>query len=1365
MKSLYRQINRFLMLAAVLLLAGVPSFAAETVFHFGKMGSGPGHKYVGFCEIRSETPAKGRLGTRMRLGRLDQEKVGTMRTLLQWPVSEELAGRDITSAQLVLTIQHAHSRSTPIRLFVIEAQERLPLYATSWTERSPGRAWESAGGDSEATPVAEATVPANAEDGATVTFGSTPALVKALSKAVAANQPLQILLKAPELEQRGGGFVRFYSPKVDTAGNRPLLKVTATGEAKDRDAEAATQQKAATPLTGDTIVIRANQFQFPGDWVLRKDRGKGWLLWARQAYSDALAVFELAEGGTWEAWTLARDFADNPGARRYKLHIDSVPADEESGDHGQLDSSQRHGWYWEHVATRELDAGEHVLALHDTSHYFPRCAAVLLTRSGVDPNQVDDEKLFALTQPLPEVATSRPPIDFPEDPDPLRAPVRSMEKARIETDAMRVRFCRETGADGTSRLVRKTDLRLQGNWVTLPLPSEEEKLFVLQAPDVLYNGRNYFPAWPKTTQSKLVFTAAGRQYEVPDDHRNPFLAAATEGLTPVSCEQQGPGRVEIVYRSEDGTEAVAHWEKGAGSKDVRCRVAFTPDADGYASIGYSGFRNWTRDEADYVFLPPLHQYQRLPDSPVMIINGTTPHPVAFVQDHLPGVTGSVSLGVAADPAHIPFQWPNMNVSQYGLSLLDENGDVQPSIFHPVLGQKESRVRKGVPLEVSWHVVALPGAWRDALDYCSETIYDVTDYRKPYPCSLTEAAINQIELVKDDFGSGWDPRYKAFYYVEGPQQVTQSAPLAVLSAALLSQDEELYRTRGLPSIEYCLTRGGLHFVWGSRKGRRPSQHDIVVPSPVWPATFWQGAYALTGRLNPWMADLAREAFENVKAGKTGTWGDNVWNELLALYRLDPTPERYKTLVAEARRFAEKDVFGEKSRFLGIKPHYNVVFYPAWWQLPDMFSLTGDALFKRAAAEGGFHTVAGMWSQPTIPDREVTIHPEGKYGSYDAETAMRWRDDEKFRVGFPRQEGDSPEQQVPAWLVSQVGLGFEQPGTYFGGIDQGFKNTMICQQAPHLLRLYGLTGREIFRTYARNNIIGRFGNYPGYYITGFTTIHMQERYPYDGPAITSIYNTHIPVHLASTLDFLMAEVEVRSEGNITFPYAIQRGYAQFNNRVYGGAAGTVYGDDDAWPVLRRGLVKLDDKDITYLTARSRERFYLILMNEVETPKTVTPELDAAEIGLADGGTIQVYDADGESRSVPADASVDVPPQGIRTLAFDAKPRRVRPELPPLKAKPVMQEVNDVWGTCHAYRIRSPFGSDSLYVVFTGEPPEDAVATLRLEGDSAGKRTKDFYPYEFTVYPWPMGDDMQISVECRTAGETQRVEMTLPGNDNAK
>ena len=146
-----------------------------------------------------------------------------------------------------------------------------------------------------------------------------------------------------------------------------------------------------------------------------------------------------------------------------------------------------------------------------------------------------------------------------------------------------------------------------------------------------------------------------------------------------------------------------------------------------------------------------------------------------------------------------------------------------------------------------------------------------------------------------------------------------------------------------------------------------------------------------------------------------------------------------------------------------------------------------------------------------------------------------------------------------------------------------NIMQSTWAPHLLRVYRHTNRTLFRTFARNSVIGRFANYPGYYLTCFTDLVHDPRYPYTGPDITSIYYHHIPVHYAFAMDYLVADAEARSGGQVVFPWVKQKNYAWFNNRVYTAEPGTVYSDRNAVLWLERGLVTTD-LQTDWLAARS-------------------------------------------------------------------------------------------------------------------------------------------------------------------------------------
>jgi hypothetical protein len=320
----------------------------------------------------------------------------------------------------------------------------------------------------------------------------------------------------------------------------------------------------------------------------------------------------------------------------------------------------------------------------------------------------------------------------------------------------------------------------------------------------------------------------------------------------------------------------------------------------------------------------------------------------------------------------------------------------------------------------------------------------------------------------------------------------------------------------------------------------------------------------------------------------------------------------------------------------------------------------------------------------------------------------------------------------------------------------RNIMMSAWAPNLLRLYRYTGRDIFRTYARNSIISRFGNYPGYYITGYTDTELSPEYPYKGPDVTSIYYHHIPVHLAFTLDFLLTEAETRSGGKISFPWVKQQGYVWFTNRVYGENPGTVFGDKTARPWLNNKLASVKTPAINFFLARGDDRVWLVLMNEADTVTTAPVTLDKAGLGLT-GSDYTLFSADGKATpaKLGANLNVPVPAKGLVALSLPAKMQPAT-AVTPLQGGRVSQKLAGEWGTLEAFRIRSPFGKDSLYAVLTGRPADGAMATLQIEGQTPLECKT--YPYEFSVYPVAMNRDLKFTVQIRNADGTATTSQPL-------
>lgn len=1083
-----------------------------------------------------------------------------------------------------------------------------------------------------------------------------------------------------------------------------------------------------------TTLVEAEDFQLLANWLVdsaKKETSGDKFLKTSGSDSDALTVISLPEDGLYHCWVRARDYLiADPGTRRYQLVIDSEPFEKEVGAHG------KDGWRWEKVGTRQLSKGDHVLGLRDTARFYGRCDAVLLTTSDFDPNNIDRESLRK-QRVEPKRVTVRGGVNFPSPPRSAEgSELKSI--AKLQNSHVRITFLAGEDSAGKPLVTRQTELFHDGQWIKLPL-AQEETLFILSASRSGIRTNTFSPTWEDGSESS--FEVNGRTYTTKNG-RSPFGAGRARLLIPRSCELTKEGAVLVHYDTREGITATGLWELPADRRDATLSVTFQAPYKGEYSVGFSPFQSWNDGETEYHLLNPLYQHQRRPETANLLTDIVTPHALALVQAKVAG--RSLSFAAIADPDGIPYRWPVPTAARYGFSLLNAHDRIQPSIFAPVLGLEDSKMNKGESKTVKFRILAETANWQETLAYCSDKIFEVTDYRKPLGASLTDAALNMIDLIMDTEHGGWDEKLKGFYNIEALSTAGQVSPLAVVSAALLTQDEEFYVKRALPTIEFTLSRPGAHFALLPQVELgyvAPENTRIHVPSRFFGTAYWQGLHALLGERNRWIADLALKDGKPRYATSYNTMP--LWSEKLGQYRLSPDPALLETIKKEADAHIESHFRGKITDELGVTPFYNIHFYPYWWDFIDLYELTGETKYLQAAQEGGFYTVAGQWSHPKTPKGDVTIHPGGKWGETPR---FWWKDSKEFRLGWPLKPDALPEKNVPAWVVSPVGLGLEQPSTYFGGGNGGMGNILMSSWAPSLLRLYQHTGREIFQTYARNSIIGRFTNYPGYYVRGFTDLNLNPRYPLDGPDLTSIYYHHIAPQLAFTLEYILTEAEQRSGGKIRFPWVRQQGYCWFTNRIYGSAPGTI-GDESGMRLwIDREAVKVGPAAVTWFAARKEGRFSLVLMNEAN--ETVTPEitLDTRKIGLPQDTKV----------------SVTLPPRGMKVVSLDTRPMPALGEVPALETAPAAVKLDGDWGTLHAFRIRSPFGKDSLYVVLTGRPSKSGSVQLHLEDEEKPREAQSF-PYEFSVYPWATDRDMTFRVVCTdgSGGSVESAPITLKGS----
>ena len=135
----------------------------------------------------------------------------------------------------------------------------------------------------------------------------------------------------------------------------------------------------------------------------------------------------------------------------------------------------------------------------------------------------------------------------------------------------------------------------------------------------------------------------------------------------------------------------------------------------------------------------------------------------------------------------------------------------------------------------------------------------------------------------------------------------------------------------------------------------------------------------------------------------------------------------------------------------------------------------------------------------------------------------------------------------------------------------------------------------------------------------------------------------------MDYLMAEAELRSDGQISFP----KGFITPKvgpHRTYGFAPGQVYGVECEL-IMRQGLVSVDSPYMEYITAldENGRTLYVVLMNSDDEARRANLSVDITKLFGSDGVAIKEASFVGSQGSLPTGGSWDynIDAYGIKVL----------------------------------------------------------------------------------------------------------------------
>jgi hypothetical protein len=779
---------------------------------------------------------------------------------------------------------------------------------------------------------------------------------------------------------------------------------------------------------------------------------------------------------------------------------------------------------------------------------------------------------------------------------------------------------------------------------------------------------------------------------------------------------------------------------------------FTPKREGYYSIGFSGMPEFPQTEFDEVWQPLIWQEKRFPDRSYMTLAYQCTVPSTMVR-----AKGNC-VALVADPRELPFEpLPVMENSRFGVALRNAQGWAQPMIFAPVLGGCGSQMEAEKPFTFRMRLVVSEGTCSDAYEQIARDIYGFSDYRHNAIASLNETINNLLNYGMSEYSQFIEELKGCSYSTDVPGAVKNVSSLSPLQMALVTDNQDIYQHRAYPLIEYMLSREEFLFSLDPKqKIQSPSRN---LHGPCAPMSELTSLYRVFQKSNPVFLNLAERMYGTDRASTL----DNVeealsWRNALDLFRATGEKSYLDQALVGANAYVNRRIDHFQTDF--NDPDADGLFFwtgyaPRWIDLLELYEQSGEVRYLDAAQKGARLFAMYVYLCPAIPDQDILVNKGGK-------APMYW-----YLKGKGHEQMYCPEEEVPAWRLSEMGLTSESSGTCYG-----HRAFFMATYAPWMLRLGYYANDAFLSDIARSAVVGRYRNFPGYHInTARTTIYEKADYPlreHRDLSVNSFHYNHIWPMMSMLFDYLVSDVFVRSKGQIHFPGEFIEGYAYLQNKFYGHEAGEWYGAKEVHLWMPQGVLACDNIELNFLTARGDGKFFVVFTNQSREAVMATVCLNKALIGNLTGKTkrARVRLQDNAQESFPVEDGsfkVTVKAQGITSVEIDDV------EIDPAFQQRILSRASATfWAPDY---LEVPFGearamilpgveNDNAYIYLRSDDAEFRAVTLHYQQGGAWMTVQDVaFPYEFTV---PLdGEAREFRFYCEGAsvdGKVMRSEVAV-------
>ncbi|MBD2703143.1 glycerophosphoryl diester phosphodiesterase [Spirosoma sp. BT702] len=619
------------------------------------------------------------------------------------------------------------------------------------------------------------------------------------------------------------------------------------------------------------------------------------------------------------------------------------------------------------------------------------------------------------------------------------------------------------------------------------------------------------------------------------------------------------------------------------------------------------------------------------------------------------IRNGITLSVIPEPGLSRDPWANDKITQtdwqLGLSHMNRKAQLSPTLYYPVLGEEKSAMKAGETVSYTFRYSLTDGDWFKALNHA---VYDVYKFKESLSIrqnkqSLTDRIQKMHHYLIDPKTSLWNveefdgKKIGAQSYLGGVvgsnKDAMKNSDYGAMWMLATATKDPLLTQNVLPYalnfklVQQQTTSGffegavrGQYYLAKSKKFVE-EWGDVMEPIGVTYYTMLDVGNMLL--FEPNNAELKQRL--KLGADRLLSWqkGDGSWavaydhHTDAEIFKdvQDVRPTFYGLLVAyrllkdqkyldAARKGAEwmlKNAI-ETGSYLGVCGDARYAPDFATGQTAqaflDLYDLTKDARYQKAAITAAKVYTTSIYTHPIASHQPKTVN------------------------GVPRED----------WEISQTGLSFEHGGIFGSATRHG--PIQLASHAGLFIRMYGLTKEPIFADMARAAAVGRYAFVDPQ--TSVASYYWNAMNKGAGP-----YPHHAWWQIGWLTDYLLAEAELRSAGNVTFP----RGFVTPKvgpHQTYGFAPGRIYGKP-AELLVRENVVTPDNPNVEYVLAQSpdKKQLFIVLLNNRAQATTANIQLKPEVLRTGKGNLKSLSDGKALSGTNPA---IQLPAFGIAVWSYE-------------------------------------------------------------------------------------------------------------------